>query len=230
MRRSRLAAVALAGLLLPIAAPAAPPVEAGVAPGADAAVDDAAPPPGTRNGVLRNLQSPPPGAPEDVALWQRANDNDLRLMAARGEATRLQATAATSGYARRLDAAVARGAIPAPRAAALRAKLEEEWTELTRVVTARWRIDPTRVCRYPFLAFDNVMEMAEGPSRAPRLAEARGRLLDCTTHAESILKQLTHANASLRDALAAVDRAAGPAAPVAAAPAEPEALRPEATR
>lgn len=218
MRRTSLAALALAGLLLPLAPPrAAPAVPADAAPQDDEAPAAAELPPGTRNGVLRNLQVPPPGSPADVALWRRANENDLNLMAARGEATRLQAAAATSGYGRRLDDAVAGGLLPAARAAALKARLEEEWTEVIRIATARWRIDPTRVCRYPFLAYDNLMEMADGPTKGPRLAEARGRLLDCTTHAEAILKQLSRANASLRKALAEIDRAAGPAATVAAA-------------
>lgn len=231
-----LAVAALAALLSPIdaaAAPAAPAPAAeghapapGAAPQDDAASDDVALPPGTRNGVLRNLQVPPPGVPADVALWNRANDNDLRLWAARGEATRLQAAAAGSGYAIRLEGAVARGALAPDRAAAVRAKLEEEWNEVARILTARWRIDPTRACRYPFLAFDNLMEMADGPAKASRLAEARGRLLECTAQAEAILKQLARANGSLREAIAELDRAAGPAQPAAAAtPAGAEAMR-----
>jgi hypothetical protein len=197
---------ALALAVLVLLAPAQAPAEAAADPPDEEAAGEATPPP-ARNGVLRNLQYPPPGAPADVALWHRANDVDAKLQVARAEATRVQAAAAAPGWTQRLDAAVAGGAVPEERARALRAKLHEEWNELATILSLRWRVDPTRGCRYSFLAFDNVMELADGPSKPPRLQEARGRLEDCVEKAEPILAQLTAANSAMRRALAELDRA-----------------------
>lgn len=175
-------------------------------------------------GVARHLKHPPPGAPADLALWRRAQDTDLRLQIARAEATRIQARAAAPGWAQRLEAAAAGGALQPADAAALRDRVHATWREVAGILSVRWRVDPTRGCRYPFLAFDNLVEMAAGPERTARLPEARGRLTDCIEKAEPIAAHLAAANAALEESLDAAERALAAAGhPPPAAPALAEA-------
>jgi hypothetical protein len=214
-----LAALALTALvhLAPAAPPAAPssasPAPAGPADDARAAASSDAPPDDplpatTTSGVVRAFRVPPPGTPEDVALWRRADEVDVALQAVRADATRVQATVASSDWHGRLDAAVAAGAVPAKRAEEFRAKLLDGWSEVAAILSFRWRVDPTRGCRYAFMGFDNMMELAgASPAGQRRLADARGRLVDCIERAEPIVRQLAAANAALREAYGDVEKA-----------------------
>jgi hypothetical protein len=187
-------------------APAAPPPAAPAAPPAEAAE------PGT-------FEDPPAQASrEDAALWRNAKELDVALPVERGVSTRLQAQVNGSRWEERLAAAVRRGTLSEKRATELRTELQDEWRELAAVLTARWPVDPTRVCGYPWLDFDNTLRSNESPFRTRELPQARARLEDCVEKATRVYAALLHANDGFRRAFERIDREAPALPPVGSAP------------
>jgi hypothetical protein len=185
-------------------------------PGASAAAAPAPPRASARDSVL---ESPPPGPPEDRALWIAGRDVSNEVRAERGRATRLQVRAKGYGYSQRLDALAAAGAIAPERAKELQARMEEELGEVVEILLRPWPVDPTRVCGYDVLLFGSALHARS----AVRVAEARGPLQKCIARAEIVVRALRRADDELEAAMVEIDRLLAPpgAAPAAAAGARP---------
>jgi hypothetical protein len=166
--------------------------------------------------------SPPPGAPEDQALWREAYRVNNEILVERSVAVQAQWRAHNGAYDRRL-AGLAAGEGPASaQAARLRTELVERWNATSAVVSSPWPVDPTRACRQELLHLDSSMRSAI-PADLP---EARGNLRTCVEKAQAVLARLVPATRALEESLAEADRLLGPAAPAAPAPAAPAAPAP----
>jgi hypothetical protein len=165
------------------------------------------------------FETPPAAASrDDATLWRRAKEIDVLVPVERGVSTRLQAQVNGSQWKERLAEGVRRGTVSERRAAALEAKLLDEWKEVAAILSAQWPVDPTRVCGYPWLHFDNILQANDSPFRAGELPQARARLEDCVEKATHAHAALLHANDELRKAYEAIDREAPALPPVGAAP------------
>jgi hypothetical protein len=174
-------------------------------------------PPSSPEAESYGMQGPPAGvAGDDLVLWKKARDVDVRLPIERSVSTRLMARANGSRWDERIAEGSRRGSLDEARAAELRRRLLEQWDVVTIVLTAGWKVDPTRVCGYPLLDFDSALRVDEQARRARLLPEAKGRLSECVETATRILAELERANGGLLAALEAVEKET-PALPPAAA-------------
>jgi hypothetical protein len=179
------------------------------------------------------MQVPPAGTTgEDLALWKKARDVNVRIPIERSFATRLVARANGSRWDQRIAEGVRRGTVNELRAAELRKQLLGQWDVVSFVLGAGWKVDPTRVCGYPLMDFDSALRVDDSARRATLLPEAKSRLGECVATATKILGELERANAGFLAALETIEKetpelpAAAPA-PSAAAP-PPAAVQPAA--
>lgn len=211
-------AAALSLLLAGADSAAAPPVPAPAAP-APAAPAQAAPAPGAPEAGAPDADDrPPPGAPEDQALWRAGRKASVDVVVVRAEAGRLQSTVRAHKLLERLEAAER-----AERAAGrdherleeLGEALLEAWKRNYEVFGRQWPVDPTRGCGYPLLELESTMPLADDPARAGDLRGARGALRECVSRAGLAVEVMQAENRALaariaaaREALAAHERAA----------------------
>ncbi len=162
-------------------------------------------------GTSRDFDKPPPGSAADQALWKTAYDVDNDLVIAQFTSTRLQATAKTNAYLERLRDPAARGALSGDEARALANRLEGAWTANMSVTASIWPVSKVRVCRYELQIFEGVMLAGQSPRTEAQLDDARRALQACVAKAGTVQAALDKANADLEAAIAAADRAIGPA-------------------
>jgi hypothetical protein len=151
--------------------------------------------------------APPPGAPADVALWQRGQRAGEAVVAVRAEAGRLQQRVKAERLAERLEAAAAGKApeVGGPLLA-LRDRLVGAWAKGYEVASRRWPVDPTRVCWHQMLIFDSALR-APGAGADGELAQARRELATCADRAELAVRALAEPNRELAEATEAAARA-----------------------
>lgn len=178
---------------------------------------------------------PPPGAPEDQALWQAGRDAGTRIRASRAEASRLQRATRTAKLVERLDAAAkGKPAEEATAIQALRRKLIDQWKENYGIMARRWPVEPTRGCSYAVLHLETAMRAKAAGSTRADVGSARADLKTCTDRANVAIGGMTASNqtfsATLDEAVKRLGelepRPAGAAAP--ARPAADAAARPPA--
>jgi hypothetical protein len=180
----------------------------------------------------RDPMSPPPGSPEDRALWQTMIDTQNAVVATRDQAARQLQRLNVVRYDLRLDA-LAKGA-PAERAAQIgkvKQRFLEAWHDDYRVLSTPWPIHWHTGCRYQRLNLEAAME-----GSIPQLEAVRSEARECLAKQAPALKAMQEANKNLQAALAEVDallatspqgEQAAPPAPAAAAGA-PARAEPEA--
>ncbi len=168
---------------------------------------------GAREQVGRDRDSPPPGSPEDQALWKAGHEASNQIVVDRNLATRLQLRAKIGGYQERLDALAKRGPDEARRAASLKQEYLEAWSESFELLTRQWPVDPTRGCQYPLLTFESALYANDGPKKAPELPSARSDLRQCVEAAGVVLGAVTRSNKRFEGVLSDLDRELPPAGP-----------------
>lgn len=178
------------------------PAGARPAPGATTVAPDApAGPPG------QDASSPPPGSPEDLALWKSGLDASSAVQVERGRATRLQVVLANLRYTERLQALADRGGEAGEGATALARKLAEAFAVQFGVLTARWPVDTYRVCSYPTMEFGSALASAKKTEPAD-VARHRAMLVGCVEQAQASANLMRQGNdaleAAMREAAAAL--------------------------
>jgi len=151
--------------------------------------------------------APPPGAPADVALWQRGQQAGEAVVGVRAEAGRLQQRVKSERLAERLAAAAAGRApeVGGPLLA-LRDRLVGAWSRSYEVASRRWPVDPTRVCWPQMLLFESALR-APAASSEGDLSQARRELATCADRAELAARALAAPNRELAEAAEAAARA-----------------------
>jgi len=148
------------------------------------------------------LTTPPPGSPEDQALWKASVRMNNALPTQRAEAARLQWRAKSSRLDERLGALARKGTPEeGQRAEALRRKLQGAMERDYETLVRRWPVDPTRVCRYPELDFTSALNAGKGPDERAQQAQARSSLRKCLDNAQLVLRVLEDANGQLASAI-----------------------------
>jgi hypothetical protein len=206
-----LALIAAVAIAQSPAAPS-PSVEGKGAAAVTAPAPTTSPAPATPQPGGGDSDSPPPGAPEDQALWREAYRVNNEILVERSVAVQAQWRAHNGAYDRRL-ARLAAGEGPASaEAARLRTEVVERWDATSAVVSSPWPVDPTRACRQELLHLDSSMRSAI-PADLP---EARSNLRTCVEKAQAVLARLVPASRALEETLAEADRllASSPPAPV----------------
>lgn len=161
------------------------------------------------------ITSPPPGAPEDVALWRSGIELSDRIGTERIAANKMQWHAITARLATRLEAIAASESDPgAARAVELLARFRPVLAFNLETLARRWPVDPTRACRYPVMHFEGILQSPESKRRATQLLVTREELQDCVDRAGPALKVLVASNADLKAAIAEVEAFLPKAKPV----------------
>jgi hypothetical protein len=154
-------------------------------------------------------EAPPPGTPEDQALWRSTYEVSVRVHRRRLEANELQWELRRTRPDERLAAlAAAASRDEAARLEALRQRYVQAWSQHYLFLVARWPVDPTRVCLYPKLSLESAMRVAEGPERALQVAQARVEARQCVETAASAVGRLEASTSELRALLDEISRAA----------------------
>lgn len=153
---------------------------------------------------------PPPGAPEDQALWAEAHEITMGITTARIRANRLQWEARDRKYDERLGALAGRSSGPARQKAeelqkAYRAALGHNYLTLVR----RWPVDPTRGCQYPMLHLASAMRSGKPALLQPSRADAR----DCVEKARPAVQVMEASSAEVERLSAEAAKLLDPAAP-----------------
>jgi hypothetical protein len=176
-----------------------------VAPGAPGAAPPAAAEPTTSrsDGSMLPGQSldspPPPGSPEDQALWRAGLEVTNEVQIERSRATRLQLVLANLRYVDRLRALQARGGEPGERAKEVEKRVNDAHAAQFGVLTARWPVDIFRVCGYPAMEFGS--SLSSGRTDPVELARERTLLTGCIEQTRAALKLMKGANDALEAAM-----------------------------
>lgn len=149
--------------------------------------------------------APATAAPDDRALQRAGEDVTNALQIERARATRLQLVLGNLRYAERLRGLADQGGPRGERAAALAGQLASARGGQARVLTARWPVDPTRVCGYPALELG---AMLDGGAASPEdLAKHRAMLTGCVEQAEATRRMLKEGNDAIEAAMREADAA-----------------------
>jgi hypothetical protein len=183
-------------------------IAVGAAPGASRAADPVAPAPATTL-PGQDLDHPPIGAPQDLALWRSGFEITNTLQIERARATRLQAVLLSLRYTDRLQSLTARGGEPGERGAALARRLADAHAAQFAVLTGRSPIDPWRVCSFPAMEFGSMLSYDKADPG--ELARHRAMLLGCVEQAQEYASAMKQGNDGLEAAMAAADAALLPA-------------------
>lgn len=210
----------LVAATMPLAGPAvaddAPPQEK-----VDAAPDSAAvmgdlTPPQKPSGVdeFTALQTPPPGSPEDQALWKRGNAAGITATYERWRTLDLRVKLRQHAILTRLDEMAKKASADKQKSLTdLAARIRAAESFAGNLRDARWPVDTTRVCGYPVLHFGSAMGSANTPKLQANLAVLRIKLQECCDKAEGASGELKRANDTLdmlmKQAMEILD-AAGP--------------------
>lgn len=195
-------------LLLGLSAPAAPPIVA----------SPAAEPP--EAGASRDWSLPPPGSPEDVALWTRLRDAQNGSVVQMGRIAQASFRIRYSRYYERLDEASRTAPAPrAEKARALRSRIEVAARQADEGIPKTGL--KVRVCKYTLLHFDQRLSYPEDKALAADLPKFRAEAQSCAGELvpfEAKVKPLAEAlDAALTDADAFLEPDA-PATPPGPAP------------
>lgn len=170
-------------------------------------------------GDISGEGKPPPGSPEDQALWSEAHALSQRITVERMLASRLQWEARDDRYDERLGERAKSGGAEAARLLELqqvyRAALARNYLTLTR----RWPVDPTRGCQYPMLQLSSAMRSGRGDT----LQGSRASVGGCLEKARPAVEAMATSNAE-------VQRLAAEAARLLPAATAPSAGGPPAAR
>jgi hypothetical protein len=172
--------------------------------------------PATLQGTARDPDAPPPGTPEDQALWKDAVRINNEILVERSSAVQVQWKANNGAYDRRLEDLASKEG-PTSAAAALRSRLREDWGAANEVLSQPWPVDPTRACRYEVLHLESSM-LSKVPADLP---EARRNLRACLEKARLVLNRIVPATRKLDETLAQADKLLGGAPPSTPAAAPP---------
>jgi len=177
---------------------------------------EAVPPPGEGlAGDVTGEGKPPPGSPEDRALWADALDVSQRITLERTLATKLQWEARSDRFDERLGALAGRSSGSAAKdIEALRVQYRAALAHGYQILTRRWPVDPTRGCNYSMLHLASAMRTG----KADELAVMRPPVQACIAKARPAVQAMAAANADLQR-LAAAAGALFPAPPAAPPPA-----------
>lgn len=207
--------IALLALALNAAAAEPTPQAAPASPAAPAPVDD-----GPDALGAGQLTSPPPGSPEDVALWRTGIELSDTIVTERLAANKMQWQAITSRLTSRLEALAGKESDPAAaKAVELLARFRPILAFNLETLARRWPVDPTRGCRYPVMHFEGILQSPESKRRVTQLLVTREELQDCVDRARPALKVLMASNADLKAAIAEVEAFLPKVAPVRPLPA-----------
>lgn len=181
--------------------------------------DPVAPAPAAAALPGQDLDHPPVGQPQDVALWRSGFEITNTLQIERARATRLQAVLLSLRYTDRLQALAARGGEPGDRGAALARRLADAHATQFAALTGPWPIDPFRVCTFPAMEFGSMLSYEKADPG--ELARHRAMLVGCIDQAQESAAAIKRGNDGLEAAMAAADTVLlpaglGPTAPAAA--------------
>jgi len=156
---------------------------------------------------------PPPGSPEDQALWSAAHEVTLRITVTRAQANKLQWEARDHRYDERLGELASKAG--GPQAGPIlelqqryRAALAENYITLVR----RWPVDPTRGCQYPMLHLASAMRAGTPALLEPSRSDARS----CVASARPAAEAMAASSAALERLSAEAARLLAPPPPAAA--------------
>lgn len=160
-------------------------------------------------GDVSGEMKPPPGSPEDQALWSECLDLSHRITLSRTLATRLQWEARNEKVDEKLAQHAKRsGGAAAKEAAELQKAYLEALALNYLTLTRRWPVDPTRGCQYPMLYLGSAMREGKPELLGPARAEAR----TCTGKARPAIEVMEGSNADLQRLSAEAARVLGVAA------------------
>jgi len=162
---------------------------------------------------------PPPGSPEDQALWRAGGKVSEQIILERTLANKLQWQIRQGRYQERL-AALAKQAPPSDseRVEALNRRFGQALAFNYATLTRQWPVDPTRGCRYQVLHLEGVLADLANPRRATQLLIVREELKDCVDRALPALKVMADSNLELRRVAEEVASALPPLPAAAVAP------------
>lgn len=179
-------------------APAAP-----ATPAAEPQIDD-------RDLAGQDLAHPPPGSPEDQALWRAGYEVTQAVQLERARASRLQLVLMNLRYNERLQGLRSRDDEGARQAATLQRGLSDAHAVQFSIQNARWPVDTYRVCGYPSMEFGSMLIF--GKSTEEQLAKHRAMLTGCVEQAQLSIARMKEGNDGLEAAMRAIDAAVPPTA------------------
>jgi hypothetical protein len=195
------AVIAAAAPVLAPAGPegdASPPLQPAAAPGAAEPDRVALEPEGAMDS-----SSPPPGLPEDQALWKQGIETTQAIHVERARASRVQVVLRNLRYFQRLLLLVERGGEEGKRAEALTRRLDAAYAVQYSTLNARWPVEPTRGCSYPAVEFGSTMDFHSNETDLARLAKHRAILRGCIEMAQSAITPMRDATDKLEAAMRA---------------------------
>ena len=146
---------------------------------------------------------PPPGSPEDQALWRAGLEVTNEVQAERSRATRLQLVLANLRYVDRLRAIETRGGEAGEKAKAIEKRVNDAHAAQFSVLTAQWPIDTFRVCGFPAMEFASMLSY--GKTDPAELSRHRTLLTGCVEQTRAALKLMKQGNDALEDAMRAAE-------------------------
>lgn len=196
MRTVTLLALLLASSPARATAPAEPRHEAREAEPEKETDEVPLPPPGEGlAGDVNGEGKPPPGSPEDQALWAEGLDVSQRITGERHRASKLQWEARADRYDERLaELARKAGGSAAARAEELRRRYVAALAHNYETLTRRWPVDPTRGCGYSMLYLASAMRTG----KADELAVMRPPVRTCVGKARPAVEVMAASNAELQ--------------------------------
>lgn len=167
-------------------------------------------------GAERDWEQPPPGAPEDRALWTELRASTNAAVTHLARLSQLMFRLRYAKYYEELDARIAADR-DAARARELRARLADDVTAAAAAVPApELKI---RGCRYVLLDLEQRMEEPPGTPLAEELPAVRTEATDCDRRLTAFVARFAPHVTAVERALDDVDRFLGRAAPGAVRPA-----------
>jgi len=196
MRTALLLALLFASAPARAAAPADPTKEAREAEQAKEADESPLPPPGEGlAGDVNGEGKPPPGTPEDQALWAEGLDVSQRITGERYLASKLQWEARADRHGERLaELARKSSGSAAARAEELRQRYLAALALNYQTLARRWPVDPTRGCGYSMLYLASAMRTG----KADELAVMRPPVRTCVAKARPAVEVMAASNAELQ--------------------------------
>lgn len=195
----------VAALSLSLQAPTAGPA----APAGPGAAAHSEPAPEPREGfAVPDDAPPPPGSPEELALWKAGRDATLAILGARTEALQLRARIKGANLMGRLWAVAKESPHEAAeRLMALHRRLVRAWDRSVDLYKRVWPVDPTRGCGYPHLFYDTAMRLAPGPSRQAEVSNTSEDLRACVARAGLVIDTVRASNEELSGLRAEAEKA-----------------------
>jgi hypothetical protein len=138
---------------------------------------------------------PPPGSPEDQALWRAGLDVSRRVTLERLHANKMQWQLRQGRHEIRLEALAKKAGAPEARRAT---EILELYRRIAphnhQTLTRQWPIDPTRGCQYQVMHLEGVLESPEHKRKASQLLVVREELRDCVDRALPAIEAMAASN------------------------------------